>query len=439
MKLTATTIKVLELPTAILDKTFFDDDLPAFGLRLRAGGSRTWVVQYKVAGKNRRLQLGSMTALDPSKARSTAKDILAKIRLGGDPAGEKTKQRQKAGETFGAFLPPFLANARVRLKSSSYEAVNRFLTDYTKPWHGRPLDSLDRRSVASHLVEITDKHGPGAANRFRSAISTYFTWLIEQGIAENNPVVGTGKAPEGGARERVLNDDELVAIWCSAGDDQYGAIVRLLMATGSRRDEIAGLLWSEIDLDNATITLPGTRTKNRRQHLIPLSPTALGILQAEPRRFDANGRQRDLVFGYGNRGYQGWSKSKRELETRIELAGFEPLGNWWLHDFRRSMSTAMHERLGIMPHIVEATLGHLSGHRAGVAGVYNVADYFELRRVALKKWADHIETLITRKRQTAVVKNFDITNEQRPTEALATRRPALASRQEYSRGEDEGP
>lgn len=393
MKLTATTVKALALPPGVLDKTFFDDDLPAFGLRLRAGGSRTWVVQYKVAGKNRRLQLGLVTALDPSKARSTAKDILAKVRLGGDPAGEKTKQRQKAGETFGAFLPRFLANARIRLKPSSYEAVSRFLTDYAKPWHGRPLDNLDRRTVASRLVELTDKHGPGAANRFRSAISTYFTWLIEQGIAENNPVVGTGKALEGGARDRVLNDDELLSIWCAAGDDQYGAIVRLLMTTGSRRDEIAGLLWSEIDFDSATITLPGARTKNGHEHQIILTPLSFGLLRGQVRRANSDGTQRDLVFGFGDRGYSGWSKSRRDLDVRLEAAS-TPVANWWLHDFRRSMSTTMHDRLNVQPHIVEAVLGHVSGHRGGVAGVYNKASYLIERRRALERWSEHLMSLI---------------------------------------------
>ena len=150
----------------------------------------------------------------------------------------------------------------------------------------------------------------------------------------------------------MLTDDELAMIWGALGDDQYSTIIRLLCLTGARRDEIASLCWSEIDLDRAIITLPPERTKNRREHLIPLAPAVVAILQAQPRRFNSDGSPRDLVFGHGARGWQDWSGSKAELDARILAA--EPFAGWRLHDFRRSMSTTMHERLDVMPHVVEA-------------------------------------------------------------------------------------
>ena len=149
-------------------------------------------------------------------------------------------------------------------------------------------------------------------------MSTYFTWLAREGLVESNPIAFTNQATEGGRRSRVLTDNELAAIWRCAGDGQFGSIVRLLMLLGLRRDEVASLRWPEIDLDAALITLPGARTKNGQAHQIPLPPPAVEILRAQPCRLQSDGTRRDLVFGFGDRGYQGWSKSRRELDARLE-------------------------------------------------------------------------------------------------------------------------
>jgi integrase len=201
-----------------------------------------------------------------------------------------------------------------------------------------------------------------------------------------------------------LNDDELAAVWRAAGDGQYGAIVRLLALSGARRDEIASLRWSEVDLDAATITLPPARTKNRREHVIPLSELAFAIVAARPRRTEADGTPRDLVFGYGQRGYQDWSGSKADLDARIAAARKGRGLDWTPHDFRRSLSTALHERFGVPPHVVEAILGHVGGHRGGVSGIYNRALYLDERRRALQRWADHIEQLVSGKKPGTIVK-----------------------------------
>ena len=113
-------IAALALPPGVDDKIFFDDELPGFGLRLRRSGDRSWWVQYAMAGRTRKLRLGSLAELDISKARSTAKDVLARVRLGGDPAHEKRAGRVLAGETVGALLPAFLERQRARLKPRSY-------------------------------------------------------------------------------------------------------------------------------------------------------------------------------------------------------------------------------------------------------------------------------------------------------------------------------
>jgi integrase len=404
MKLNATTIKTLALPRGLRDKTFFDEDLAGFGLRLRGGGSATWVIQYKIGGKHRRMPLGSVASLDPGKARDTAKDLLAAVRLGRDPFGEKLQQRQKITETFGALLPRYLTQQRNRLKPRSYQEVARHLEAHAKPLHARPIEQIDRRRIAIRLAEIAETSGPGAANRVRTSLSAFFAWMVREGLLDANPVLNTNKAEEGGARERVLGDAELAAIWRALGEDQYSLIVKLLILTGARRDEIASLRWSEIDFDRAMVTLPGARTKNRREFTIPLTDSAIAVLQAQPRRLRADGSPRDFVFGHGDRGWQDWSGSKKELDARIVTAQSEPILDWRLHDFRRTLSTTMHERLGILPHIVEAVLGHVDGHLRGVAGVYNKSSYDQQKRSALRKWADHVESLVSGKRPAAVVR-----------------------------------
>jgi integrase len=400
MRLTATTIRGLALPAGKNDQVFFDADLPGFGLRLRAGGSKVWMVQYAIAGRTRRMVLGSTGVLDPGKARETAKDLLAKVRLGGDPAGEKMEARAKAAETVGALLPRFLERQHTRLKPRSFAEVDRHLTAHVKPLHAWPVATVDRRAIATRLAEIAKASGPAASNRVRASLSAFFTWAAREGYVDANPAAFTNKATENGARDRVLADDELAAIWRAAGDEQYGAIVELLMLTGGRRDEIASLHWSEIDLDAATVMLPPARTKNRREHVIPLSEQARAILAILPRRAD-----RDHVFGHGvDRGFQDWSGSKADLDTRIAVARKGAALGWTLHDFRRSLSTALHERFGVPPHVVEAILGHVGGHKAGIAGVYNKAQYLDERRRALQRWADHIEQLVSGKKPTTIVK-----------------------------------
>jgi integrase len=382
-------IRTLALPPGKIDHVFFDAELHGFGLRIRSSGTKTWMVQYAISGKTRRMALGSTAMLDPSKARSTAKDLLAQVRLGRDPAGEKFNARANAAETFGILLPRFLARQKERLKPRSYEEQKRHLAMHCRSLHGRPIAAIERRTVAALLADITATSGPAASNSVRASLSAFFTWSAKEGLLDVgghdrvlNPVAFTNRATEKGARDRVLTDDELREIWLAAGDDQYGAIIRLLMLTGTRRDEIGSLARDEVDFVAATATLPPTRTKNRRPHVIPLSAPALRILRDQPPRPDG------LFFGPGRT--RNWSGPKAELDARLAKAG-NPLAPWRQHDFRRSISTALHEKFRIMPHVVEAILGHVQG---GIAGVYNKSVYLDDRRRALDLWAQHILELV---------------------------------------------
>ena len=404
MKLTTTTIKTLALPAGKTDHIFFDDNLPGFGLRLRASGTRKWVVQYDFAGRTRRMLLGPADVIDPGVARRHAKDILAARTLGRDPANEKSEARERAAETFGALLARYLPHKQAQLKtgSRSFKEVERHLTKYARRLHARPVTAIDRRAIAALVSSISSKNGPTAANCMLGSLSGYFGWLIREGlISDVNPASYVNKAVANKSRDRVLSTDEFREIWNALGDSDYADIFRLLALTGARKSEIGSLRWDEIDFDNAEINLSAARTKNNRPHTIPLTPSALAILEARSQN------EREFVFGYG-RGFTGWHWAKVALDERIaaarKAAGIKaPMPAWVLHDLRRFFSTIAHDELGVPPHVVEAALGHVTAFKSGVAGVYNKASYVDERRRALEKWAAFLDEIVTGKRPTAKV------------------------------------
>jgi integrase len=192
-------------------------------------------------------------------------------------------------------------------------------------------------------------------------------------------VSGTGKADEGGSRERVLSPEELRKLWRALGDDPFSDVVRLLLLTGQRRNEIGKLTWAEVDLARKMIVLAPARTKNSRPHEVPLSTQALAIISALPRRNSSE-------HLFAKRGFTNWDGAKQHLDARVGIAP------WRIHDLRRTAATGMSE-LGVLPHIVEQALNHVSGAKAGVAGVYNRSKMTDAVREGLQRWADHISRI----------------------------------------------
>jgi integrase len=204
-------------------------------------------------------------------------------------------------------------------------------------------------------------------------------------LPEGNVASYTNKRDER-PRERVLSDSELKAIWAACREDDYGSILKLLMLTGQRASEIGLLRWSEVQ-DNQ-IVLPAERTKNHRTHVVPLSEPAKTILACAQ-------KDRSFIFGRDGTGFRGWSKAKEKIEARA------PLEHWTVHDLRRTVATRMAE-LGVQPYIVEAVLNHVSGHKGGVAGIYNRATYDKEKREALNLWAEHLMATVEGRKATVV-------------------------------------
>ena len=370
MRLTAASLGALKLEADVTDKIFFDTDVPGFGLPVRASGARTWIFQYKVGGRTRRLVLGNASAVKLARARDIAGELHARVRLGGDPAAEKRRSVRRSQDTFGYIIERFVEQYKKRPRTR--DEVVRHLNKYAAPFHPMPIDSITLRDVADLLTKLDKSSGSTTANRVRSTLSAVFTWAMREGLALSNPVVNTNKRDEH-PRDRVLSNDEIGRIWNAAGDDAFGTIIKPLILTGQRRSEISELRWSEIGAD--AIQLPSERAKNRRAHVVPLAPTASALLEKLPRN------------GEGVFKSPAWSTCKDELDKRSGVAG------WVIHDIRRSMATGMAD-IGIAPHIIEAVLNHVSGHKGGVAGIYNRSSYAPEKAAALARWDDHVASIV---------------------------------------------
>jgi integrase len=400
MKLTTKAIADFRMPQGKQDHWEPDNEIPNLYLRARSGGSKALVFSYKYAGRTRKITLGSATAINISKARETARDLNARVRLGQDPAKERDEAQSKARQTVGALIPRFLNHERSHLSPRWYANKEHHLLVHAKPLHPLQIDKVEKRDVATCLAPVAENSGERTSDIVRASLSSLYVWAITQGLADRNPVIGTLRHAQK-SRDRVLSPAELRIILNNLGDDHFGSIIRLLAYLGQRAGEVSGLRWSEIDFNANSILLASSRTKNGRPHTVPMSDPVRAILAAQPRRITPNGELRDLIFGIGEGPFSGWSKSKQALDERIAAATGSPLAPWRVHDLRRSFVTHCAE-IGIAPHIIEAAVNHISGHKGGVAGTYNRAVYAREVRIALDRWAEWL-TAIVEGRQSNIV------------------------------------
>jgi integrase len=390
LKLDAKTISALALPKGRADEICWDAELEGFGLRLRrradGGLLRKWVTQYRANGHTRRATIGAADRITPMQARDAARKILARVELGHDPQAEKAAKRQHAARTFRATVEAYLEAKQGELRPVSYRINKLYLAGpYFASLHPMAITAVTRADVATCICGIVRKHSVPTAAAARRALSAFFAWTIADGLLGNgaNPVDGSHRPDDPTPRDRVLTDAELIAIWKACSDDNPGRIIRLLILLGSRRQEVGGMCWSELDLDAGTWTLPAERSKNGRCHTIALPPPALAIIQSVPRT------SRNHLFGdRASAGFTGWSNAKAELDRRLAGA----VQAWRVHDIRRTVATRMAD-IGIEPHHIEAALNHFSGHRRGVAGVYNRSSYEHAVRAALARWSEHVLAL----------------------------------------------
>jgi len=314
-----------------------------------------------------------------------AQDKLADVWKGNDPQKAKRDAKAKVQSqiTLKVVIDNFLEYKRPKLRPVSFGGIKRYLDQDWRQLHGWPIAEIKLANIAT-ILDRLEKAGPVSAARSRSALSSVFRWAMGRGYTDHNPVANSINPDTGKPRDHVLSDSELSAIWNNCdGDNDYNRIIRLLILTACRTSEVGGMAWSELNLDNYTWTIPGSRSKNKREHVLPLPRAFWEIVESVERQ-----PGRDFLFGYSDHGFSNWSNPKEALDHRCGVAG------WTHHDIRRTVATRMAD-IGIQPHVIEAALNHTSGHKAGVAGIYNRSTYANEKKIALARWADHIASIVS--------------------------------------------
>lgn len=402
MRLTDPAIRRLPAP-ASGQVDHFDTVLPSFGVRTSASGRKSFFVMQRVNGKLRRFTLGRYPAMTLANARERAEGWKVVAERGLDPAVEHkahlARDAARRANTYSTTVERFLRETQLRARTRE-----EYARELRRPveWLERPLESISRRDVIQHLDEIDARGTRSAVRHAHSYLRRFFNWCVDRGLIQYAPTDRLRQRHTAVTRERVLTAEELSLIVAALAKED--ALIRdfgmLLLLTGQRRQEVAGLQWSHLsNLDDAEPlwTIPAPLAKNNRQHLVPLSPPVADTLRkrrATGKRSAKTNEREDADFILSRTGrspLSGFSRAKARIDARITERLGRPIPHWTWHDLRRTMVTGMNEELGIAPHIVEAVVNHVSGPaKRGVAGVYNRALYLRERREALCAWADYV-------------------------------------------------
>jgi integrase len=422
--LTDTIVRNLKAPAhgeagQIVQRDVWDEAIRGFGLRVSSTGKKSWIVGVRILKEGRRvfsrIVLGTYPAMSLAQARENAREAKLLASQNKDPRElnerEKAARIKESRDTFGALVEEFLAKyvERKGLRSSTKRDYQHTLKGRdVVQWKQRPVASITKRDVRDAMDRIVARGAPVAANHFLAYVRRFFRWCVDEEYIEDAPTDRVSRPVEVKARERALSPAEITEVWDAIGalevsdepkqrGDVFGRIFKLLLLTGQRREEVAAMRWDELKnlkRPDAQWDLPGERTKNKLSHIVPLSRQAAAILRKTPRI----GKSPFVFTTSGRSHVSGFSKAKIRLDDQIAKARKkrgvrQPIPEFVVHDLRRTVSTRMHEDLRIQPHIVEAVLNHVSGHRAGVAGTYNRALYLDEKRAALQAWADWVEAL----------------------------------------------
>jgi len=362
---------------------YFDKGFPGLALRISYGGGKSFVFFYRISGKLRRMTLGTFPALSLADAREAWRCARKEAIAGRDPV--LARKREKPAIDFEHVASEWLM--RDQAKNKSRREVQRIVNRELIPaWGQRPVPEITRRDILDLIDGIADRGSPIMARRVLAYVHRLFKWAVGRGIIDTNPATDLPKPGSETKRDRVLSDDEVIAVWnasISLGWP-FGEAIRLLILTGARREEIGALQWNEIA--DRQIRLSSARTKNGNPHTIPLSAPALTIIEGLPRIVGST-----LVFTTsGKTPISGWSRAKVALDEKIAIPT-----PWRIHDLRRTVATGL-QKLGISLQVIEAILGHVSGSRAGVVGTYQRHSFDDEKRAALEAWDAYVLALVER-------------------------------------------
>lgn len=374
----------------------WDDELKGFGAKITAGGSASYVVQYRMGGreaKTRRYTIGGHgSPWTPFTAREEATRLLRLVAQGIDPVeSDKQRRREAVDLAFSNYADRFAADCKGKGWST---LVTRSLHLHVKPvLRDKALPTITRIDVVAVFDRMPVEQAANRRNVF-AVLRRLFRWAVSRGDIDRSPMEGMETPKAVKARERWLSDRELARVWTQAPECHrcFGSIVRLLIVTGQRREEIGGLHWQELDRGEREMRLSGDRTKNGEPTTIPLNDLAVSELDkvAGSEKWPTRGRVFPTATGAA---FTAYHKGKTKLDKLISKDGGTSMPPWRLHDLRRSLATGF-QRLGVRFEVTEAVLNHVGGARSGVAGIYQRHDWKPEKREALTAWNSHLSKAI---------------------------------------------
>lgn len=397
-KLTVAAVEKIR-PPASGRLEIFDELMPGLALRVTDKGRKSWSVMFRLHGKLVRMTLGIYPVLKLDRARAAARAALLAVQEGRDP---RTERAARVADTVETVAADFIEKHAKRHTRSWAEAERIFEHDIlpavtgadARPWRDRPIGAIAQRDIIDLLDAYEDR--PYMGNRVIAAVRKLFNWAASRGIVDSVPVFKGLAAPES-RRDRPLTESEIADIWAASDGYPFGAVVRLLLLTGQRRAEVAGMRWSEVDLDAKVWTIPAARAKNGVRHQVPLAPAVLVLLDGLPRYKATKEIPYPALFSTtaGLKPVSGFSKAKRSIDAAagfidddgLSIEGIRP---WRLHDLRHTVGTGL-QALRIPADVIGAVLNH---KKAGITSRYLHHDYADEKRAALDAWANRIDTIL---------------------------------------------
>lgn len=393
-KITKRTLDALQ--SGAVTGFLWDDELKGFGLKITAGGSASYVIQYRMGGreaKTRRYTIGGHgSPWTPFTAREEATRLLRLVAQGIDPVeSDKQRRREAIDLAFSNYADRFAADCKGKGWST---LVTRSLQLHVKPvLRDKALPTITRIDVVAVFDRMPLEQAANRRNVF-AVLRRLFRWAVSRGDIDRSPMEGMETPKAVKPRERWLSDNELARVWIQAAECHrcFGPIVRLLIATGQRREEIGGLHWQELDRSECEMRLSGDRTKNGEPNTIPLNDLAVAELDkvAGSEKWPSRGRVFPTATGAA---FTAYHKGKMKLDKLLSNDGRNPVPPWRLHDLRRTLATGF-QRLGVRFEVTEAVLNHVGGSRSGVAGIYQRHDWKPEKHEALATWNNHLSSAI---------------------------------------------
>ncbi|WP_223428141.1 site-specific integrase [Tateyamaria pelophila] len=364
LRLTDLAVRKLSLPDSG-QITHWDETTPGFGVRC-SPKNKSYVIMYGV--KRRLKTLGRHPVLSLSEARKRAKQF---------QATQSSANTITLDYDYKSVLDAYLADCNHRLRDSTFEG---YLLYFRKITFDGSIKNISRGDVLKKIQAYSSR--ASSQNHAFTTFKVFFNWCVRRQYLDVNPLGALKRPHKPSTRERVLSDDELHCVLSYTGtrSDRYKDIVTLLILTGQRRSEIAELRWSEIN-GNGLILSP-TRTKNGREHVVPLGKQARNLLESIE-----GGSHKVFAQPGSDKAFSGWGRAQRRLLRETGLDHFT------LHDLRRTYST-VHAKIGTPIHVTEKLLNHVSGTISGVAAVYNRHSYLEEMRLAVKAHDEYISGLL---------------------------------------------